>query len=98
MPAHYQRYSVSRWLFQLAGALAAIAVALLSGAVIAGVGIYIVNDALGPPAPPAGATASKASALTDSAGSRPRRLAPRPSAAATGEGGSVKMAEPGFRP
>jgi hypothetical protein len=77
MPARYRRYRGSRWLVGIASTLAVLAVALLSGAVIGGVGVYIFNDALDPP-PPGGATASKASAPIVSADPKAGRLLRRP--------------------
>jgi cytoskeletal protein RodZ len=76
MPAGYQRYRGSRWFVRIAGALFLVAVAVLSGAVIGGVGVYIMNDdmnddVVSPPPSDAGATANKASAPADSEARQP---------------------------
>ena len=80
MPARHQRYRGSKWLVRIASTLVVLAVALLSGAVIGGVGVYIFTDftdASGPPRS-GGATASKPSAPAINAESKTERLLRRP--------------------
>jgi len=73
MPRYNSRYySRSRWSgwsgfsLRLVGSLVVFAIAALTGAVIGGVSIYLINDAATPP-PSAGANSNPMPALTDSA-------------------------------
>jgi hypothetical protein len=94
MPPRYSRYRGARWLFvHLMGTLVVLALALLSGAVIGGVGIYILNDALGPP-PDGGAAANRAAVLADSADLKAKHAVRKPTVATTAEGGPVRTAQP----
>jgi hypothetical protein len=101
MPRYNSRYySRSRWSgwsgfsLRLVGSLVVFAVAALSGAVIGGVGIYLINDAA-TPAPSAVANSNPMPAVTDSA----TTSTPAPQQAATATNGrSVRTVDPAFPP
>jgi hypothetical protein len=71
-PYHSQYYSRSRWSdwsgfsLRLVGALVVFAIAALTGAVIGGVSVYLINDAVSPP-PSVTANTTKAPALAENA-------------------------------
>jgi hypothetical protein len=94
---HYSRSRWSGWSgfsLRLVGSLVVFAVAALSGAVIGGVSIYLINDAANPPSS-AGANGNPTPALTDSA----TTSAPAPQQApAAANGKPVRLVDPAFPP
>jgi hypothetical protein len=94
---HYSRSRWSGWSgfsLRLVGALVVFATAALSGAVIGGVSIYLINDAATPP-PSAVASSNSMPALTDGA----TTPAPaRQQASGVTNGRPVRMVDPAFPP
>ena len=103
MPRYSSRYySRSRWSdwsgfsLRLVGSLVVFAVAALSGAVIGGVSIYLINDAATPP-PSAVANSDPTPALTNSA-TTSTPAPPQQAPAAATNGRPVRVVDPAFPP
>ena len=101
MPRYSSRYySRSRWSgwsglsLRLVGSLVVFAVAALSGAVIGGVSIYLINDAATPP-PSLGANPSPTSVVTDSEAAS---AAVRQETPGMKNGRPVRLVDPAFPP
>jgi hypothetical protein len=101
-PYHSQYYSRSRWSgwsgfsLRFVGALVVFAVAALTGAVIGGVSVYLINDAVSPP-PSVTANTNKASALAENGSPSPAQK-PAGQASGAANGRPVRTVGPVFPP